>query len=388
MRMRKKAHLDERMERQSGRLVERPEEYRGRWRQRLPGCREVRLELGCGKGRFTVQTAQAEPDVLFVAVERVADAMVVAMERAQEVEADNVCFIDGDARALEQWFAPGEVSRVYLNFSDPWPSSQQAKRRLTHPDFLRLYARVLAPGGEIHFKTDNKDLFEWSLFQFPKAGYALTEVTRDLHANGVNGVMTDYEAKFYQEGKPICRCVAVKGETLSARLKLVRPQPSHEALVWAYRQAFLDAGEVCHGSSELELMENYETWRTVNAVGAKPGWVKGDTFIVLDAEETMVGIVNIRHELNETLAQAWGHIGYSVHPDFRRRGYATEILALALAYCREELGLERVLLTCYDDNAASARVILHFDPVLENKVADGETGRLIRRYWIELKETK
>lgn len=385
MRMRKKAHLDERMERQSGRLIQKPEEYRGNWRQLLPGCREVRLELGCGKGRFTVQTAQAEPDVLFVAVERVADAMVVAMERAQAAGADNVCFIDGDARALDQWFAPGEVCRVYLNFSDPWPSSQQSKRRLTHPDFLRLYARVLAKSGEIHFKTDNKDLFEWSLFQFPKAGYTLTEVTRDLHADGVNGVMTDYEEKFYREGKPICRCVAVKGDTLSARLELVKPQPSHETMIRAYRQAFLDAGEVCNGSSGLEGMEDYETWRTVNAVGANPGWVKGDTFIALDAEGTMVGIVNIRHELNEALERIGGHIGYSVHPDLRRRGYATEILALALDYCREKLRLERVLLCCYDDNAASARVILHFDPVLENKVTEPETGRLIRRYWIELK---
>lgn len=384
MRMRKKAHLEERMERQSERLVAQPELCRGQWRQRLPGCREVRLELGCGKGRFTVQTALAEPDVLFVAVERVADAMVVAMERAETAGVENVCFIDADARELERWFAPGEVSRIYLNFSDPWPSSQQAKRRLTHPDFLRLYARVLAPGGEIHFKTDNKDLFEWSLFQFPKAGYTLRQVTRDLHAGGVNGVMTDYEEKFYNEGKPICRCVAVKGETLSARVKLARPRPEHEKMIWAYRQAFLNTGEVCNGASGLEWMEDYETWRTVNAVGANAGWVKADTFIAVDTQGQMVGIVNIRHELNEALGQIGGHIGYSVHPDLRRRGYATELLALALDYCRNELGMERVLLTCHDDNAASARVILHFDPTLEDKVAEPETGRLVRRYWIEL----
>lgn len=379
MRMRKKAHLDQRMERQSARLIARPEEHRERWRELLPGCSEVRLELGCGKGRFTVETAKAEPEVLFVAVERVADAMVMAMERAQEAGVENVYFIDADARELREWFAPGEVSRIYLNFSDPWPSNRQAKRRLTHPDFLRLYAAVLAPGGEVHFKTDNTGLFEWSLFQFPKAGYALEQVTRDLHKDGVNGVMTDYEEKFYGEGKAIKRCVAVKGETLSARLRLVRPEPEHEALVRAYRQAFLDAGEVCNGSSGLEFMEDYEVWRTVNAVGANPGWVKGDTFLALDPQGAMVGIINIRHTLNEKLEKAGGHIGYSVHPALRRRGYATEMLALALAYCRETLGLDEVLLACYDDNPASARTILHYKAELLDKLPD-EEGRLIRRY--------
>lgn len=383
MRMRKKANLDQRMERQSARLVERPGEHRGHWRELLPGCREVRLELGCGKGRFTVETAKTEPDILFVAVERVADAMVMAMERADAAGLSNVLFIDADARGLCEWFAPGEVGRVYLNFSDPWPSSQQAKRRLTHPDFLRLYADALAPAGEIHFKTDNKDLFEWSLFQFPKAGYTLTEVTRDLHANGVNGVMTDYEEKFYNEGKPICRCVAVRGETLSARLTLVRPQRPHEAMVRAYRQAFLDAGEVCNGSSGLEFMEDYELWRTVNAVGANPGWVKGETFLALDDQGQMVGILNIRHELSAQLERIGGHIGYSVHPALRRRGYATELLGLALAHCRDELGMKEVLIHCYDDNAASIRTILHYKSTLEDKVAD-ETGHLVRRYRVEL----
>ena len=383
MRMRKKTHLAERMERHGGLLCQDPGAHRGRWTELLPGCREVRLELGCGKGRFTVETAKAEPEVLFVAVERVADAMIMAMERAQALGLANVRFIDADARGVTDWFAPGEVSRVYLNFSDPWPSSQQAKRRLTHPDFLRLYAAVLSVGGQIHFKTDNKDLFEWSLFQFPKAGYALSEVTRDLHANGVCGVMTDYEEKFYHEGKPICRCVATKGETLSARLTLVTPQPQHEAMVRAYRQAFLDAEEVCNGSSGLEFMEDYETWRTVNALGKNPGWVPGDTFLALDGEGEMVGIVNIRHALNEALAHIGGHIGYSVRPDLRRRGYATELLGLALAYCRDTLGLKEVLLHCYDDNAASVRTILHYKATLENKV-EGEDGHLIRRYRVEL----
>ncbi|WP_251446869.1 tRNA (guanosine(46)-N7)-methyltransferase TrmB [Vermiculatibacterium agrestimuris] len=212
MRMRKKPNLIPRLEACGPLVITDPKEHRGHWRMLLPGCREVRVELGCGKGRFTVGTAQAEPDVLLVAIERVPDAMVIAAERAREMELHNVFFIDADAADLEAYFAPGEVGRVYINFCDPWPGARYAKRRLTHPGFLLKDRRVLAPGGEIHFKTDNHDLFEWSLFQFPKAGFVLSEVTRDLHGQGPTGVMTDYEEKFYQLGTPINRCVGTMRE--------------------------------------------------------------------------------------------------------------------------------------------------------------------------------
>ncbi len=212
MRMRKKPNLIPRLEACGPLIITDPRERRGRWRELMPSAREVHLELGCGKGRFTVGTAQAEPDVLFVAVERVPDAMVIAAERAKELELKNVFFIDADAADLRDYFAPGEVGRIYVNFCDPWPGARYAKRRLTHPGFLMRYREVLSPGGQIHFKTDNHDLFEWSLFQFPKAGFALSEVTRDLHANGPVGVMTDYEEKFYRLGSPINRCVGTMGE--------------------------------------------------------------------------------------------------------------------------------------------------------------------------------
>ena len=212
MRMRKKPNLIPRMEGCADYLVTDPQQWRGRWREKgTPGC-ELRLELGCGKGRFTCETAAAEPDVLFVAVERVPDAMVIAMERAKAAGLNNVFFIDADVARLTEFFAPGEVERIYLNFCDPWPTNRHAKRRLTHENFLRLYRQVLSDGGQIHFKTDNSGLFEWSLFQFPRAGYALGEVTRDLHENGICGVMTDYEEKFHNLGTPINRCVGTKGE--------------------------------------------------------------------------------------------------------------------------------------------------------------------------------
>lgn len=222
MRMRKKPNLIPRLEACGDLVVTDPQERRGRWREWMEGAKEVHLELGCGKGRFTVETAQAQPDVLLIAVERVPDAMVIAAERAKELGLRNVFFIDADAADLEAYFAPGEVDRIYVNFCDPWPGARYAKRRLTHPGFLLRYRKVLAQGGQIHFKTDNRDLFEWSLFQFPKAGFDLSEVTRDLHANGIQGVMTDYEEKFHSLGTPINRCVGTMAELPDGAEKLIR----------------------------------------------------------------------------------------------------------------------------------------------------------------------
>ena len=210
MRMRKKKNLEQRMESCSALWVREPAQMRGLWRTKMPQAKRLRLELGCGKGRFTAETAAAHPEDLYVAVERVPDAMVIAMERCKALGLSNVFFIDGDAAVLDTYFAPDEVDLIYINFCDPWPSVKHSRRRLTYEGFLRGYRKVLRDGGEIHFKTDNRDLFEWSLFQFPKAGFALSEVTRNLHTNGVQGIMTDYEEKFHGMGTPINRCVGTK----------------------------------------------------------------------------------------------------------------------------------------------------------------------------------
>ena len=211
MRMRKKPNLIPRLQRCAQYMIQFPAEHRGNWRALKPDAQALWLELGCGKGRFTAGTAAAHPSDLYIAVERVPDAMVTAMERCKALDLDNVYFIDGDAATLEQYFAPDEVDVIYINFCDPWPSAKRAKRRLTCEGFLLNYRKVQRDGGRIEFKTDNRDLFEWSLFQFPKAGYTLSEVTRDLHAQGVQGIMTDYEEKFYNLGQPIHRCVGTKG---------------------------------------------------------------------------------------------------------------------------------------------------------------------------------
>ena len=210
--MRKKPNLLPRMERAAAVLVAEPERLRGQWRTAFPGYEKLYLELGCGKGRFTAETAAADPAMLLVAVEKVPDAMVVAMERAVENGLHNVRFIDRDVVLLPELFAPGEVDGVFLNFCDPWPKSRDAKHRLTAPGFLRLYADALKCGGTLRFKTDNLPLFQWSLEQFTAEGWALSAVTNDLHENGVCGVMTDYEAKFHAQGVKINRLEATKTE--------------------------------------------------------------------------------------------------------------------------------------------------------------------------------
>lgn len=220
MRMRKRPNLAPRMEKCAGLLISRPEEQRGRWKDAAENimkkpAEKLYLELGCGKGRFTVDTAGILPEVLYIAIEKVPDAMIIAMERARERELQNLRFIDGDAAKLCEMFAPGEVDRIYINFCDPWPKSRDAKFRLTYPGFLRSYAVLLPVGGQIHFKTDNLPLFQWSIEQMEREGWALSEVTNDLHAGGGDFLMTDYEAKFTAEGLKINRLVATRtGETL------------------------------------------------------------------------------------------------------------------------------------------------------------------------------
>ncbi len=206
--MRKKPNLIPRMERCAQVLIKNPEEYIGRWGS-IINSEKVFLELGCGKGKFTAETALTIPDTLLVAVERVPDAMIIGMERAVNEGIENVRFIDMDVAKIMDVFSENEVDRIYINFCDPWPKKRNAKRRLTSPLFLQLYKKVLKPDGEIHFKTDNLPLFEYSLETFASCGFELSQVTNDLHKDGVCGIMTDYEKKFYEQGLKINRCVAI-----------------------------------------------------------------------------------------------------------------------------------------------------------------------------------
>lgn len=213
MRMRKRNNLEPRMEAASAVWIRDPEAHKGNWRALMPQARELRLEVGCGKGKFTVETAAAEPDVLIIAVERVREAMLLGMERALEMGLKNVYFLSLDADRLEDYFDEGEVDLIYLNFCDPWPRKKNAKRRLTFRTFLEKYKKILKPEGEIHFKTDNAALFEWSLDEFAHCGLEIHALTRDLHHDGPVGIMTGYEERFYALGTPICRCELVNHRT-------------------------------------------------------------------------------------------------------------------------------------------------------------------------------
>ena len=192
-------------------LIADPESLRGRWLSEF-GYGELHIELGCGKGRFTVGTARAEPDVFLAALEKSADAMITALERASAENLQNVRFMNVFVDNIADYFAPGEVSRIYLNFCDPWPANRHMKRRLTSRNFLDLYSMALRPGGEIFFKTDNLPLFEFSLREFARGGFVTFEVEYDLHKNGPIGVMTDYEMKFYSQGMPVYKCAVRRGD--------------------------------------------------------------------------------------------------------------------------------------------------------------------------------
>ena len=209
MRMRRMKNLVPRMENCDAYRIAEPATLWGNWKSLKPDCSALWVEVGCGKGKFTVETAQANPDVLLIAVERCREAMVVAMEKAQSMELKNVFFIDMDVAGMEEIFATDEIDRLFINFPDPWPRKKNRKRRLTHRGFLYKYCRTVRPEGEIHFKTDNAPLFEFSVEEFAACGLQVNNLTRDLHKDGIVGIMTGYEEKFHSIGTPINRCEVV-----------------------------------------------------------------------------------------------------------------------------------------------------------------------------------
>jgi len=209
MRMRKMKNRDSRMASCGALRITEPAALKGNWRSLKPEATALWVEVGCGKGKFTAETAEANPDVLLIAVERCREAMVVAMEKAKKMGLTNVYYIDMDVANIEEIFAPGEMDRLFINFPDPWPRKKNAKRRLTHRGFLDKYCRTVREGGEIHFKTDNAPLFEYSVEEFAICGLEVKNLTRNLHENGIVGIMTGYEEKFHALGTPINRCEIV-----------------------------------------------------------------------------------------------------------------------------------------------------------------------------------
>ena len=169
----------------------------------------IRLEIGCGKGQFAVEMAKRNPDINFFAVEKFANVLVDACEKLRESGLQNLKFINCSAEYLPSFIEPHTVQRIYLNFSCPFPKKAYASHRLTAPHFLSVYERLLVPHGEIHQKTDNRQLFEFSINNLSEYGYTLKNVTLDLHSSDFEGnIVTEYEKRFSDLGFPIFRLEA------------------------------------------------------------------------------------------------------------------------------------------------------------------------------------
>ena len=171
--------------------------------------KELYVELGTGKGDFITQIAERNPQINFIGLEVEATCVLAAARKVREKNLANVRLIVFDINNISEIFGEHEVDRLYINFCDPWPKKRHAKRRLTHVRFLEMYRKILKAGGEIHFKTDNRGLFDFSLEQFALTGLEVRDVTNDLHAaEPPDNIRTEYENKFSEQGVPINFCIA------------------------------------------------------------------------------------------------------------------------------------------------------------------------------------
>lgn len=191
-------------------VIQQPAEYRGRFHELFGNHNPIRIEVGMGKGRFIMEMAARNPQVNFIGIERYSSVLLRALQKRAELELPNIFFMCVDAKELAEIFEPREIEKIYLNFSDPWPKDRHAKRRLTSPDFMKVYDQVLCGDGTVEFKTDNQGLFAYSLEAIPEAGWRIDAFTEDLHHSPMaeGNVMTEYEMKFSAMGNPICKLIA------------------------------------------------------------------------------------------------------------------------------------------------------------------------------------
>ena len=191
--------------------IDNPENWKGNWSSFFANPdNPLHLELGCGKGQFMSTLAKLNPDINYIAIEKFDSVLLRCLEKIINDDIPNLKIAVMDAAVLGTYFADDEVDRIYLNFSDPWPKSHHAKRRLTSPLFLDLYKHVLKDEGEIHFKTDNRGLFEYSLESFNNNGFKLSHISLDLHMDTEkypDNITTEFEDKWSKLG-PIYRLEA------------------------------------------------------------------------------------------------------------------------------------------------------------------------------------
>ncbi len=194
--------------------IKNAEELKGSWRNyyKRDDNALLYIEIGAGKGRFLCEHALNNPDIMYVGIEKFSSVIIRAIEKAETLELNNLRLIRFDAENIESIFDKGEVDRIYLNFSDPWPKDRHAKRRLTSSNFLKRYDNILTPSGEIIFKTDNRSLFDFSLAQAEEASWNIKQLTYDLHKSPLNegNIMTEYEERFSSQGIPICEMIITR----------------------------------------------------------------------------------------------------------------------------------------------------------------------------------
>ena len=209
MRLRKVKHADKTIKNHPDKIIEIPRGSHVDLKDRIPE-KPLEIEIGAGKGQFIDQLSRKHPDTFFLAVERYDSVIVRALEKFIDEPRENVLLIQADASVLEDCLPSGSVDTIYLNFSDPWPKTRHAKRRLTHPSFLRMYKTLLKKDGVLEFKTDNRHFFEYSLSIMNAVGMVFTEISLDLHADHEPEtlIMTEFEEKFSKEG-PIYKLKAV-----------------------------------------------------------------------------------------------------------------------------------------------------------------------------------
>jgi len=193
-------------------VVHDPESFKGKWKELFGNENPIHIEIGMGKGKFLIQLASENPNINYIGIEKYSSVLIRAVEKRKEQELNNLWLIRFDAEYINDIFAENEISRIYLNFSDPWPKDRHAKRRLTSKEFLARYDKFLRRDGEVIFKTDNSDLFAFSLEQVETADWKLRNYTYDLHHSeyAEGNVMTEYEERFSSMGNPIHRLVAYR----------------------------------------------------------------------------------------------------------------------------------------------------------------------------------
>lgn len=191
-------------------VVQNPEGKKGHWNVVFGNDNPIEIEVGMGKGRFIMELAGLHPDVNYIGIERYPSVLLRGLQKRAQLELANIVFLCVDALLLSEIFEQGEVNRIYLNFSDPWPKDRHARRRLTSEDFMAVYNQILAKDGSVEFKTDNRGLFDYSLESVPAAGWSVKEKTFDLHHSPMaeGNVMTEYEEKFSSKGNPIFKLAA------------------------------------------------------------------------------------------------------------------------------------------------------------------------------------